>query len=375
MSKKKRKPAAGTDKQTLAAEGLLFAGHDAPRTVADDVAAHADMNSNANIGSDEPAVEPGADAAQRAEAATIAAPPSIETPHGSLGQRLRAAREAKGWSAGEVGSRLHIPVQIIQQIEAEQYEKIGFGIYLRGYLTSYARLVDVPTILIDPVVRDRSVAPPLVASGTISHSRYLYQRYSVSALYLILTGVIIVPAVLLAMRASMQPAAPQLATLEAPAAGLATATENATPPRNADPAGTAPAATSATPPAQGGGDAPLVASLAPFPPLHKDNPAPAHVDAAAAAPSGAHTLKLSLKEASWVEVQASSGEKLEYGLLPAGSVRTYNSDKTLEVRLGNCNGAEIEADGRSQDLTPYRRANVAHFRLFATGETISHTDS
>ena len=41
--------------------------------------------------------------------------------------------------------------------------------------------------------------------ATISHSRYLFQRYSVSALYLILTGVIIVPAVLLAMRASFEP--------------------------------------------------------------------------------------------------------------------------------------------------------------------------
>jgi cytoskeleton protein RodZ len=87
-----------------------------------------------------------------------------------------------------------------------------------------------------------------------------------------------------------------------------------------------------------------------------------------------HTAKLTLREASWVEVQSASGEKLEYGLLPAGTSRTYSSDKPLEVRLGNCTGAEVETDGRLQDLTPYRRANVAHFKLFVGGEAISRTD-
>jgi cytoskeleton protein RodZ len=88
--------------------------------------------------------------------------------------------------------------------------------------------------------------------------------------------------------------------------------------------------------------------------------------------SGAHSLKLTLKEASWVEVTSVGGDKLEFGLLPAGSSRTYSSDNALDVRLGNCNGAEVEADGKIQDLTAYRRANVAHFKLFAGGEPISN---
>jgi cytoskeleton protein RodZ len=377
VSRKKKKPAAGTDKRKLVLEESLFAGHEAPRTAAEEAVSHADMNSNAYVGSEEPEIQASdrsSEAAEPADAPRAPAAVGVETPHGSLGQRLRAAREAKGWSTGEVGSRLHIPVQIIQQIEAEQYEKIGYGIYLRGYLTSYARLVDVPTILIDPVLRERSDAPPLVASGTISHSRYLYQRYSVSALYLILTGVIIVPAVLLAMRASMQPPAPQLATLEAPATTAAPGVATVDAATHAGGEATMPPAATPASAAPSGSDAPLVASLAPFPPLHKDNPAAAHAEAAPVS-SGAHSLKLSLKEASWVEVQSATGEKLEYGLLPAGSVRSYSSDKPLEVRLGNCNGAEIEADGQSQDLAPYRRANVAHFRLFSAGQTISRTDS
>jgi len=232
----------------------------------------------------------------------------------------------------------------------------------------------VPTVLVDAVVRDNSQAPPLVASGTISHSRYLYQRYSVSALYLILTGVIIVPAVLLAMRASLQPGTGQVATLDAaPAPRAVAADAGDAPARTANDAH--PTAAAATAPPERPAESPLVASLAPFAALTRKEPA-AHAEAAAAAsPSGAHTLKLSLKEASWVEVTAPGGEKLEYGLLPAGSVRTYTSDKSLEVRLGNCSGADVETDGVAQDLTPYRHSNVARFRLFTAGEAISRTDS
>jgi cytoskeleton protein RodZ len=121
---------------------------------------------------------------------------------------------------------------------------------------------------------------------------------------------------------------------------------------------------------------PLVASLAPFPSLaHKDAAPAAAVPANAPAPAastGAHSLRLSLKEASWVEVVATNGDKLEYGLLPAGTTRTYHSDAALDVRLGNSNGATIEVDGQSQDLAPFRRANVAHFKAFSAGQPISN---
>ena len=376
MSKYKTKSSGkGSDKQMLAALQSPVAGQDAEQPVTYGAVTH-DMNTT-TAGSDEPKFELQSDKQPIANDRS-ASPEAIGEVHpnvmqGTLGQRLRAAREVRGWKAGDVAGRLRLPIQIIQAIEAEQYDKIGHGIYLRGYLKSYARLVDVPAVLVDGVTSERSHEPPLVASGTISHSRYLYQRYSVSALYLILTGVIIVPAVLLAMRASLQPADTQLTPLDAPASSIAA--DNAAG-ATSEPAGTAAAGSSGTSSEAASGspstsEAPLVASLAPFSALsHKDNAA-AHVETPAPV-AGAHSLKLTLKEASWVEVTSASGDKLEYGLLPAGSTRTYSSDKVLEVRLGNCNGAEVEADGKIQDLTPYRRANVARFKLFAAGEPISN---
>jgi cytoskeleton protein RodZ len=291
---------------------------------------------------------------------------------------LRAAREARGWSAADIASRLHLPIQIVQKLETDRFDEIGHRIYLRGYLTSYVRLLDLPTVLVESVLQqhqEQFAPPPLTTTGTISHSRYLFQRYSVSALYLILTGVIIVPAVLLAMRAGLEPKITDLTSLDTTNA-VATSEAGKS---NAQPATSTPSADSmpeaAAPPAAANAgaasDSPLVASMAPFHALaHKESEA-AQAPPASVSGSGTHTLRLSLKEASWVEVTSASGEKLEYGLLPAGTVRTISSDSVLDVRVGNSGGAEVELDGQMQDLAPYRHSNVAHFKAFAAGQPIS----
>jgi cytoskeleton protein RodZ len=74
-------------------------------------------------------------------------------------------------------------------------------------------------------------------------------------------------------------------------------------------------------------------------------------------------VSLNLSAASWVEVVAVDGTRLEYGLLPAGSNKVYHSDKPLDVRIGNAIGAQVSIDGQSVGLDDFRHANVAHFRV------------
>jgi cytoskeleton protein RodZ len=78
---------------------------------------------------------------------------------------------------------------------------------------------------------------------------------------------------------------------------------------------------------------------------------------------GEYSLSLTLANPSWVEVTAADGSRLEYGLLPAGTQKTYHSDSALEIRLGNATGATVAIDGKQVSLDDYRRANVAHFRV------------
>ena len=295
---------------------------------------------------------------------------AVEVPE-SLGQRLRAAREARGLKIEDAAHAMKLPLSTVQALECDRYERIGEGIYLRSYLAKYLRLLDLPQVLAERVLTQAAEPPQLITSGTISRPRYLYERYSSSALYLILTAVIIVPAVWLAMRAGFDTGTVQITPLDSaePVHGVVARSGTAPAPANVAPAN-----------AEHAAEAPLVASMAPFPAIKHEaessdaaaatanKPAPA-----APLPAGTHTLRLTLAEASWVEIVANDGEKIEYGLLPAGTTRTYHSAKSVDIRLGNSTGAAFEIDGKAQDLAPYRHSNVAHFRLSGTDGTISHS--
>ena len=187
---------------------------------------------------------------------------------------------------------------------------------------------------------------------------------------------IIVPAVWLAMRAGFEPGAAQITPLDGPQAVSVSAAQTQN--------HAAPDANGAAASAQHDDETPLVASLAPFPALKHDADAEKPVGersaveksattASKAIPAGEHLLRLSLLEASWVEIVAADGEKLEYGLLPAGTVRTYHSAKAIDVRLGNSSGATVDIDGKPADLAPFRRSNVAHFRMSGGEASASHS--
>ena len=295
----------------------------------------------------------------------------------SLVQRLIAAREARGWKAADVASKLRLPLHVVQTIEAEQFDRIGHGIYLRGYLNNYARLVGVPTEAVEAVLQNYAVAPPqLVSSGRVSHSRYLIDRYSGSALYVVLTGVIFVPLVMFAMNMGSDGAA-RLLPLDAPSAstpgvGNPTVELPIAKPADGTASSAAPVASASTGSAttSDATDAPLMASLTP---VLRAQSAPARTEPTPAT-TAAGTLTLSLAEASWVEIVDTDGKRLESGILPAGSVKSYASDKALDVRIGNTTGAKVEINGAPQDIAPYNRGNVAHFKLLASGKALSRTD-
>ena len=293
----------------------------------------------------------------------------------SFGQRLRAAREAKGLSRADVAQRLRLPLRLIARIEDDDYSGMDEGVYLRGYLSSYARMVDVPVVAAETVATAHMRAAPLVATGKVSRSRYLFDRYSVSATYLILTALIVLPAVWLATHGGLEQNLARTTPLDSPttipvpSAGQSDASSE-TGDANQDPTAdqTAPAPADATttvastePPKQE--QMPVVASMAPFS-TQSATTTSAPPAETAHAQTGAHSLTLKLSAASWVEIVAADGSKVEYGLLPAGAEKSYASDGPLSVRLGNADGAEVMIDGKPLDLAPFRRANVARLRVF-----------
>src|SRR5689334_21019468 len=133
--RKKREPGKGTDKQMLAAVESPVAGHEAEQPVVYGAVTHDMSTKKTDSGEtqvrqldlDVPAqpsavsrqAQVEADPPEPAQAELLNLPPeSTDKPPlaaapATLAQRLRSAREAKGWSVEEVGSRLRLPAQII----------------------------------------------------------------------------------------------------------------------------------------------------------------------------------------------------------------------------------------------------------------------
>lgn len=293
-----------------------------------------------------------------------------------FGSRLRAVRESRGLDMETCGHALRLPVRVLRQLENNELEGTDYQVYLGGYIRKYARYLDIDDAETETAIaRLKPSEPPLVATGGVSHSRYLLDRYATAATYVVLTLVIAVPTVWLGMRGTLTHDMSHLAPLDA----APVAQQDAPPPAPASAGSSAKAplsnvATLAQAPALAPADSvthpadqqPLLASMVPVPNLDSDTSiAPSTGNAAdpATVGNGSHSLTLSLPNSSWVEVIGKDGSRLEYGLLPAGTAKTYRSDQPLEIRIGNATGAQVNVDGQPVTLDPYRRSNVAHFRV------------
>ncbi|WP_210132340.1 helix-turn-helix domain-containing protein [Stenotrophomonas rhizophila] len=270
------------------------------------------------------------------------------------GARLRQAREAAGLTLEAVGQQLRMPVQVVKSLEAEQWDRLGAPVFVRGQLKSYARLlkVDLGDVLdqahIGPVV-----PPQLVSHTHTPRARRIAESLGRRALYVGITAVLAVP-VWFATRGHFDSASttPNTASLDVIPAAVPVA-------------GTAPAAQAApvvTPAPSTAPSAPYLASLTPVP----------RPTAAAPAPAGA--LSLQFKGDSWVDIAAPDGSTVEKALIKSGETRTFSPGQVARMVLGNASAVEVQQAGTIIDLSPYQRANVARFTVSSDGSVapVSH---
>ena len=295
--------------------------------------------------------------------------PAADSDALSFGNRLHAAREARGLDLETCAHTLKLPARVLRQLELGSCDGIDSKVYLASYIGKYGSFLGINQASIQVELdRIKQVELPLVATGGISHSRFLLDHYATVATYVVLTLVIAVPTIWFGVRSTLDRDLSHLAPLDATPVAQQDAPGTTV---NSTPAGPARSAvTVATPPkvtvvpAQ---EQPqqLMASMAPFPNLDNSSQPPAVVPPAPAvdAGTGSHSVSLNLSAASWVEVVGADGSRLEYGLLPAGSNKVYHSDQPLDVRIGNVSGAQVSIDGQPVGLDDFRRANVARFRV------------
>lgn len=290
----------------------------------------------------------------------------------SLPERLRAAREARGWTVDHVAEQLRLPVRLVALAEAGNLDALGAPIYRRGYLRSMARLLDVADEeLLAPVSVEAE--PSLVATGVTPRSEYMVERYLRPATYIALTALIALPVVWWAAsgRLGEELAAARSFDLQPPPIqGLAAPGDNPVGiPQLARPEPLLPGEPASL--------QPLVrASMMSMPPAPEPVVAPQADGAAAAADAGAgaggagsigsgsHEAVLELAGDSWVEVTTADGSRLHQALLGPGRW-TFRSDGELSFKIGNSGAARLLANGDEVDLAGVRSANdVARVQVF-----------
>ena len=80
------------------------------------------------------------------------------------GQRLREAREAAKLTAAEVASRMRLEPYILEMLENDDYERLHGPTFVRGYLSGYARLLNLPERPILEAYERHGFGPPALVS-------------------------------------------------------------------------------------------------------------------------------------------------------------------------------------------------------------------
>jgi cytoskeleton protein RodZ len=296
------------------------------------------------------------------------------------GGALRQARETQGLSVQDVASKLRLGPKQIEAIEADQFEKLPEPTIVRGFIRNYAKLLkinaepllDAYIVIVPSNTRHEMTVKPTtnmqVTSGDKPKvSSYLwagllallalgiwlfYQNYiqkpsptNPSTSTEISTTEALPEPALPAAERTPQPASPSQPSIELtlpPAADAAIPAPAAT-----APAGTAnPAAVVPNPAQVATPVVPLPAEPVPLP-----------------APVSSSKLEFNASQETWINVIDASGREIYNKTIFAGSRESIEVTPPVNVTVGNAGATSLNMNGKTINLAPHSRNNVAHIKL------------
>ncbi len=281
------------------------------------------------------------------------------------GAILRATRESYGASIEAVAAQLKLAPRQVQALEEGEFDLLPGRTFVRGFMRNYARLLELdPEVILQALPRGGASAleaPPLSSTtGTIGElpdsnaTRPSWLRGSVALAVVI---VVVAAAAYEYMQRSRGPAA----LGKSSANGAAAPADTATRARVDGAAPAVPDANETRAPAVQPNVAPLATAGAPAPvnTASTANAAQMSVlDQGALAP-----IRLDLRGTSWIEVRDATRRVVLAQTLKPGDVPTITGEPPFEVTIGNAPLVTLTFRGRTIDLLPYTRQNVARLTL------------
>ena len=107
------------------------------------------------------------------------------------GHILKEAREAKSMTPREAADRLRLRLQVIELIEADDYDTFSTTTFVKGYLRAYAKLLGVDQSKIDEAYKSLNIQEP-ESTPMQSFSRRVKHQESDNRLMMITWLVVVV---------------------------------------------------------------------------------------------------------------------------------------------------------------------------------------
>ena len=229
----------------------------------------------------------------------------------SLGSSITQARKSAGLSIEDLSASTNIRTALLKEIESNNFANCGGETYARGHIRNIAMKLGVdPLIYIaafedEQMHTDRSMKELLVENSVMRQpeearkvSWKVLATISVSSLFIAGLAQIIIS---------------NTATVEIPEPiASITATESATP---------SPEATEATPTEQ----------------------------ATVSTGEGVELVVSATRAKSWLFVSDATGRTLFSGQMSRGSSKTFRTDVSLNVKIGNAGGVDLTVNGKKVD--------------------------
>jgi cytoskeleton protein RodZ len=228
----------------------------------------------------------------------------------ALGERFRAAREARGLSLSDVSEQIRIRSVYLAAIEEENWSAIGAPVYVRGFLRTYARFLGLDP---EEVVASFNSAPVAQSQAAPAGEFRTSRTRQISA-----------------------PEADERGSRGAPlvwAAALVAVLLVAFVVYNEFTMRHRPGPASLA-----------VGTEEPVLPSNSPSPEPSPTPAASPGLDGPNSLALVLSAPSWLRVTVDGNVSME-GTFPAGTAKIFHG-KNARVRIGNAGGVEIFVDGK-----------------------------
>lgn len=231
----------------------------------------------------------------------------------SLGSLITHARKSAGQSIEELSAATNIRAALLREIESDSFANCGGETYARGHLRNLASKLGVdPQLFItafeaEQIHEDRSMQDLLLENSVMRQSQKtrkvswkILATISVSSLLVVGVAQMIIS---------------NTTTMDIP---KPIATASATPSENADPS---PVAAEATPSEQ----------------------------ATVSTGIGVELVITAARAKSWLFVSDAAGRTLFSGQISRGVTKTFSTDISLNVKVGNAGGVDLTVNGRKVD--------------------------